>query len=171
MPLNLIARGLAVFPLPPGGKVAPAGWHVTVTRDPEVAAGWPAAGNVGVGCRASRIVGIDLDRKDQVDGEASLRAVCAAARVPWPDTLTVATAHGGLHLYFAAPPGVLVPSLIGRWPGVDVRAPGRRLGGYLVGPGSRVDGHVYQVVRDRPIAPLPDWLAVRLGRSFTDTEP
>jgi hypothetical protein len=171
MPLSLIERGLAVFPLPAGGKVAPAGWHATVTRDPAAAARWPAGTNIGVGCRASRVVGLDLDRKDQVDGEASLRAVCAHARAMWPDTLTVATAHGGLHLYFWLPAGLEVPSSIGRWPGVDVRAPGLRLGGYLVGPGSRVDGHAYEITRDRPIVPLPLWLATRLRRGFTNSEP
>jgi len=171
MPLTLIERGLAVFPLPAGGKRAPAGWHATVTRDPAAGAGWPAGTNIGVGCRASGIVGLDLDRKDQVDGEQTLRAVCAHARSPWPDTLTVATAHAGLHLYFWLPAGLEVPSLIGRWPGVDVRAPGRTLGGYLVGPGSRVDGHAYEITRDRPIAALPHWLAARLGRRFTNGEP
>ncbi|WP_091332313.1 bifunctional DNA primase/polymerase [Micromonospora aurantiaca (nom. illeg.)] len=84
---------------------------------------WPAGINVGVACRASNVVGLDLDRKDGVDGVDTLRALCAAARWPWPATLTVATAHNGLHLYFRAPAGVIVPSTIGRWPGVDVRAP------------------------------------------------
>ncbi|WP_367880521.1 bifunctional DNA primase/polymerase [Salinispora arenicola] len=55
--------------------------------------------SIGVACRASNVVGLDLDRKDGVD---TLRALCAAARWPWPDTLTVATAHHGLHLYFRA---------------------------------------------------------------------
>jgi hypothetical protein len=159
----LIDRGLAVFPLPAGGKVAPAGWQDTVTVDAELAAGWPAGGNVGVGCRASGVVGLDLDRKDQVDGVATMRALCAGAGLPWPNTLTVATAHGGLHLYFRAPAGVDVPSSIARWPGVDVRAPGRRLGGYLVGPGSVVDGRRYTIVHDAPIAPLPRWLTTRLA--------
>ena len=68
----------------------------------------------------------------------------------------------GLHLYFWAPAGVVVPSSIGWWPGVDVRAPGQRLGGYLVGPGSVVDGVAYTVARDVAIAPLPAWLTRKL---------
>jgi hypothetical protein len=110
------------------------------------------------------VVGLDLDRKDGVDGEDTLRALCAAARWPWPATLTVATAHGGLHLYFRAPAGVVVPSSIGRWPGVDVRAPGARFGGYLVGPGSLVDDRPYAITRDLPIVPLPRWLTAQLTR-------
>lgn len=160
-----LAAGLAVFPLPAGAKRAEPGWHRQATTDPDVVASWPADTNIGVGCRASGVVGLDLDRKDSVDGVDTLRALCAAARWPWPDTFTVATAHGGLHLYFAAPAGLVVPSTIGRWPGVDVRAPGVRLGGYLVGPGSTVDGRPYTVTRDLPIAPLPRWLAEKLATS------
>jgi hypothetical protein len=108
-------------------------------------------------------VGLDLDRKDDVDGVDTLRALCAAARRPWPATLTVTTPHG-LHLYFRVPAGVVVPSSIGRWPGVDVRAPGRRLGGYLVGPGSVVDGRPYTLTRDMPIAALPRWITIHLTK-------
>jgi Bifunctional DNA primase/polymerase, N-terminal len=161
----LLARSLALFPIPAGAKQAPVGWHELVTTDPAAVRAWPAGGNVGVACRASGIVGLDLDRKDDVDGTDTLRALCAAARRPWPATLTVTTPHGGLHLYFRAPtdPGdVVVPSSIGRWPGIDVRAPGRRLGGYLVGPGSTVDGRRYVITQDLPIAPLPGWITTHL---------
>lgn len=162
-PTTALAAGLAVFPLPAGAKQAAPGWHHQTTTDPAVAAGWPAGSNIGVSCRASNVVGLDLDRKDGVDGVDTLQALCAAARRPWPRTLTVATAHGGAHLYFRAPAGVIVPSSISRWPGIDVRAPGQRLGGYLVGPGSFVDDLPYVITRDLPIAPLPDWLTTKLA--------
>ncbi|WP_080637027.1 bifunctional DNA primase/polymerase [Salinispora vitiensis] len=162
-PRPTLAAGLAVFPLPAGAKGAAPGWSRQITTDPATVAGWPDGVNIGVACRASNVVGLDLDRKHGVDGVDTLRALCAAARWPWPDTLTVATAHG-LHLYFRAPTGV-VPSSIGRWPGIDVRAPGRRLGGYLVGPGSVVDGRPYTISRNRPIAALPPWLAAKLTDS------
>jgi hypothetical protein len=158
----LLQRGLAVFPLPAGSKAAPAGWHESVTTDPAVVAAWPAAANIGVGCRASGIVGLDLDRADDADGVDTLAVLCAAARRPWPATLTITTAHGGQHLYYRAPAGIVVPSSIRRWPGIDVRAPGRHLGGYLVGPGSLVDGQPYTVSQDLPIAPLPRWITAQL---------
>lgn len=163
--LSLLDRGLAVFPLPPGGKAAPAGWHTTITTKREVITTWPAGSNIGVACRPSQIVGLDLDCKHGVDGTATLRALCAGARQPWPDTMTVATPHGGLHLYYRAPAGVTIPSSIGRWPGIDIRAPGVRLGGYLAGPGSTVDGRTYEITRDQPIARLPDWLTHRLRKA------
>ena len=78
---------------------------------------------------------------------------------PRPDTLTVATPHAGLHLYFRVPPGAAAASAISRWPGIDIRAPGYRSGGYLAGPGSVVDGVEYLIGRDVPAAPLPRWPA------------
>jgi hypothetical protein len=78
---------------------------------------------------------------------------------PWPGTLTVATPHDGRHLYFRIPPGTAAASTISRWPGIDIRPPGYRTGGYLAGPGSVVDGAEYVIDRDVAAAPLPRWLA------------
>jgi len=165
--LDLLERGLAVFALPTGSKVAAPGWHQQITTDPADIAGWPPGSNIGIGCRASNLVGLDLDRKNdtdgaQVDGVDTLKALSARARRPWPATFTVATAGGGLHLYFRAPAGIVVPSSISRWPGIDIRAPGRRLGGYLAGPGSVIAGRSYTITRDVPIRPLPVWLTAYL---------
>lgn len=60
----------------------------------------------------------------------------------------VATPHGGLHLYFRVPSGAAAASAIGRWPGIDIRAPGCRSGGYLAAPGSVVDGVEYVIEHD-----------------------
>jgi hypothetical protein len=160
-PFPVAARGLAVFPLPPGSKHAALGWHRACTSDPAVLArSWVPGANVGVACRASNVAGLDLDRHDgKADGIATFEVLCADLGQPWPVTLTVATPHGGLHLYFRVPAGRIVPSVAGRWPGVDVRGPGRRLGGYLAGPGSVVDGAPYVIERDTAIAGLPPWLA------------
>jgi hypothetical protein len=123
-------RGLAVFPLPAGSKAARPGWHRQCTADLELLARtWPDEANIGVGCRASGVVGLDLDRHDGgPDGIAVFGALCRLYGQPWPDTLTVATPHTGLHLYFRAPPGTAAASAISRWPGIDVRAPGYRTG-------------------------------------------
>ena len=162
----MAALGLAVFALPAGSKRAALGWHSRCTADQAtLAAGWRPGDNVGVGCRASGIVGVDLDRHEGgLDGCETFAALCARARAPWPSTLTVRTAHGGLHLYFRAPAGVPVPSAIARWPGIDIRGPGYRLGGYLAGPGSVVDGQPYIIERAAPIRDLPAWLAAILSR-------
>ncbi|WP_236567332.1 bifunctional DNA primase/polymerase [Nocardia sp. CY41] len=49
-------------------------------------------------------------------------------------------------------------------PGIDIRGPGRILGGYLAGPGSIVDGREYVIEVDAPIEWLPGWLAALIGR-------
>ena len=157
---ELVRRGLAVFPLPAGSKAAEPGWHRRCTAGLEaLAQHWADGANIGVGCRASGIVGVDLDRHGGPDGLATFAEVCARHGQMWPSTLTVATPSGGLHLYFAVPAGLVVPSAVGIWPGVDTRGPGLRLGGYLAGPGSVVGDRRYEIARDDPIAELPGWLA------------
>jgi len=158
---GLLTRGLAVFPFPAGQREAPTGWHSRASHDP--AQDWPAEANTGVGCRASGIVVVDLDRKHGKDGISAFRGLCAAAAAPWPDTFTVTTPSGGLHLYFTAPTGRTVASTIGHpMPGIDIRAPGWALGGYVIGPGSAVNGRLYRIHHSHPITALPVWLAALL---------
>lgn len=161
-----VRRGLAVFPLPAGGRVPEPGWQRRATRDEAALPELLADGrNIGVSCRASGVVALDLDVHDD-DGQAVLAELAARLGEPWPETLTVATPSGGRHLYFAAPDGCTIGSVSGgRSPlgsGIDVRGPGRRSGGYLVGPGSVVGGLAYTVVRDAPVASLPSWIGQRL---------
>jgi hypothetical protein len=165
-PLAVAALGLAVFGLPSGSKRAAPGWHSRCLADPAaITASWRTGDNVGVGCRASGVVVIDLDRHGgRPDGAATFGKLLATVGASWPATLTVATAGGGLHLYFTAPPGMAVWSACGAWPGIDVRAPGLRLGGYVAGPGSVVGGRSYTVAEASPVAALPGWLAAMLAR-------
>jgi hypothetical protein len=112
----------------------------------------------------------ERDLPDQTSGERNARRgvevlTVAAERAGQPlpvDTLAVRTGRGGLHLYFTAPAGGQLRNTAGRlgWL-VDTRA----AGGYVVAPGSVVDGRGYRLLHDRPPAPLPGWLAERL----TDT--
>lgn len=162
---DLAARGLAVFPLPPGGRRPAGPWRTQCLTDPErVRELWRDGDNIGVSCRASLVVGLDLDVED--DGPAVLTALAARLGQPWPQTLTVATPSGGRHLYFAASDGATIGSFSGSrsplGPGIDVRGPGLRSGGYLIGPGSVVGGIAYTIVRDEPVRPLPCWIADRL---------
>ncbi|MFG1977059.1 bifunctional DNA primase/polymerase [Nonomuraea fuscirosea] len=171
-PYPVAARGLAVFPLQPGSKLAYGpGWQQTATSDPDqLAAIWRPGDNIGVGCWRSRLLGVDLDVND-VDGPARFAHLCEQHDAAWPDTLTVRTPSGGLHLYLAVPQdGPAIGSTTGRnpraplGPGIDTRGPGRGgRGGYLAGPGSIVDGGTYTITRDVPILPVPGWLASLLA--------
>jgi hypothetical protein len=170
-PLVAVERGLAVFPIPPGGnRPASRDWQRRALRHvDDVRREWRPGDNIGIGCWASGVVGLDLDVADghhhtDVDGADTLAAVCAAHGQPWPRTLTVCTPSTGRHLYLSVPPGrVVLSSSGGRsglGPGIDVRGPGRgQRGGYLIGPGSVVGGRRYTIANDVPISELPAWMA------------
>ncbi|MER8002933.1 bifunctional DNA primase/polymerase, partial [Streptomyces sp. NPDC095613] len=153
-------------------RVPAPGWQERATSNPAALVQLLNGGaNVGVGCRASRVVALDLD-VHEADGPArngieTLRAQLDIRGLDdWPETFTVMTPHQGLHLYFRVPAACTIGSVSGGrsplGPGIDVRGPGRRSGGYLVGPGSVVGGLPYLIVRDVPVAPLPGWIDQRL---------
>ncbi len=167
-------RGWHVFPLIPGDKrPAVRSWEPRATTDAErIACCWAVgAFNVGIATGPSRLVVIDLDTPKNpddavpepwqgagvVDGADVLAALCEQYRQPYPcETFTVRTASGGTHLYFTAPAGEPLRNSAGKlgWK-VDTRA----AGGYVVGPGSTVNGRIYMVVHDTAPAALPEWLA------------
>lgn len=157
-------RGLSVFPIPSGSRKATLrDWPNRCTRDlATIRKYWPLGSNIGVGCRASGVLGVDLDRHhaDQ-DGVQTFAELVERHGQNWPTTLTVRTPRDGLHLYFKAPHGgrgrANTSERLG--PGIDTRGPGVGSGGgYLVGPGSVTPDGAYEVVRDAPIAPVPGWL-------------
>jgi hypothetical protein len=169
---TLTGRGLAVFPISAGQREAPPGWQQRASRDPHQP--WPASANLGVGCRASGIVVLDLDRKNGHDGISTLTKICDGHGQPWPGntTYTVSTPNDGLHLYFLAPPGIAIASTIGQLgPGIDVRAPGWHRGGYVLGAGSFTAAGPYLACRDEPIAALPAWLIPLLRHATPPSTP
>ena len=94
---------------------------------------WTDGDNVGVGCRASGVVGLDLDVVG--DGQAVLAARCARRRrlARHPDRAD--TGPGDCTCTSGSPTAARSPraSSGGRTalgPGIDVRGPGRRSGGY-----------------------------------------
>lgn len=92
----------------------------------------PKAVGYGIRCGA-RLVGLDLDRKEDADGVATLSRLAARHDFEVPRTTTVCTPSGGFHLWLAVPGGTIVPNSVGRvGRAIDVRSSR----GYLVGPGS-----------------------------------
>ena len=111
------------------------------------------------------------------DGADVLAELCERHSQPFPsETFMVRTRRGGLHLYFTAPPGVRLGNTNGRNErGLGWLIDTRGHGGYVVAPGSYVDlpdgtGR-YEVVYDRPPAPLPDWLCALLTAAQADNPP
>lgn len=118
------------------------------------------AAGYGIACGAGPLplVGIDLDRKNGVDGVEQLLQLAAKHRFTIPQTVTVCTPSGGYHLWFTGPAGPHVPNSVGRLaPGIDVR--GTR--GYLVGPGSRGKSGEYTIhprITEPTVHSVPDRL-------------
>lgn len=141
-----------VFPLRPGTKEPYAGEGISAaTIDSATIKRWFAdrpAMNYGVS--TAGLVVLDVDAADGKPGLASLEALGSR-----PDTLTVASPRGGLHLYFAGP-GAGQRDLA---PGINVRS----IGGYVVGPGSVFEGKRYELDRDAPLAELPPEIRGRLS--------
>jgi hypothetical protein len=180
--LAAAARGWHVLPLTPGRKQpAIEAWEARATTDPDrIRACW-TTGNYGLGiaCGPSGLLVVDLDvskpgatppaewrRAGIVDGRDVLAALCETAGQPWPDTHTVQTASGGLHLYYRQPDDTRLGNSHGRlgWL-IDTRGHG----GQVVAPGTTIAGRPYTVLDDRDPAPLPAWLAHRLTATGTET--
>lgn len=161
------------------------GWEQRATTDPErIRAAWSTgAFNVGVATGPSGLVVVDLDaaKPGQTppppwsdvggirNGYDVLAALAAQSGHPTPtDTFTVATPSGGMHLYFTAPEDTALRNTAGTlgWK-IDTRAHG----GYVVGPGSVVEGRPYRIVCDTDPAPLPDWVAEQLRPAPLPTAP
>lgn len=164
---GLVARGFALFPLRAGSKLPAVArdWeHVATTSlvrlrrlssDPQA--------NYGVACGPSNLVVVDLDvakEGEAAPGEPThglevLRALADGRELP--RTFTVGTPSGGRHLYFRPPVDGPAPRNTVRrlGPLIDTRG----VGGYVVAPGSRVDGVAYTILQDAPIAELPEWIS------------
>jgi hypothetical protein len=161
------ARGFRVFPLQPGTKVPVSeGWTDYATADAGlVHAMWtdPVMGtpkNFNIGVLTDNMIVSDLDMKDGKNGVASYQALGLAT-----ETLRVATPSGGFHLYFSGPNKSLSAGRLGE--GIDIRS----YHGYVVGPGSFLDGSIpsnkgshgyYTVEHDAPVAQAEAALIARL---------
>ncbi len=160
------------------------GWEPRATTDPgRIGRAWARTPyNVGIACGPSGLLVIDLDKPKPgevpppqwalpgvTDGADVLAALCERHGQPFPsETFIVRTRRGGLHLYFAAPPGVRLGNTAGDSEhGLGWLIDTRGRGGYVVAPGSFVDlpgggTGQYEAIYDRPPAPLPDWITALL---------
>jgi hypothetical protein len=132
--------------------------------------------NVGIPTGPAGLIGVDLDvpkpeddprppewdRPDITCGEDVFLSLCLdAGQVPPVDTFTVGTPSGGFHLYYRAPAGVKLRNTAGTALGWKIDT--RSWGGYLVAPGSVVDGRAYRTLLDVEPIELCAWLAAKLA--------
>lgn len=116
---------------------------------------------IGILTKESDLIVIDLDLHDPLANglEAWLDLCGKYAGGELPETYTVTTPTGGMHLYFRCTDVRIKNSASKLAPGVDVRGGGDKSGGIVFGAGSvRYDGR-YEVANDVPVADLPEWLA------------
>jgi hypothetical protein len=170
--LELAEAGFHVFRLRPNTKFPVAKWPQEATNDPaRVRELWAdgAPYNIGLATGPSGLAVLDLDRKNGNDGVAGFRRLCEAHGTSirdLPPTISVATASGGAHVYYRGRAGNSAHKLA---PGIDTRGEG----GYVVGPGSLIDGKPYVLTtRSLPlgsaIPELPGWIASLMAKGKSE---
>lgn len=119
--------------------------------------------NSGIACgKVSEnlyLVGVDIDKKDGKNGYTVLEDL-EAIGLEFPETWSQKTPTGGQHFLFWSPVAIRQ--------GVDIMGSGvdfRSEGGYLVGPGSSINGGKYEIVNDKPIAQFPKWAIGRYKKN------
>lgn len=150
--LTLAGLGWPVFPLQPDGKkpLTPNGFKDATTSVYKIRQWWERHPNANVGVATGRSSGLavtDVDVKNGAKGRESLASIKGM-----PPTLTVTTPSGGWHLYYLCPEEGM-RSKNGLLPGIDIKADG----GYVVGPGSTIDGKPYEWVDpEASISAMPE---------------
>lgn len=151
-----IALGVPVFPCDADKRPLTRHGFKDATADPAVIRRLftsPAATMIGMPTgEVTALVIVDVDVKDGRQGQAWLDT--NSHRLP--QTWTVRTASGGLHLYFRRPEQPIRNSASKIAPGIDVRGDG----GYVIAPPSPG----YEVVNDAEVADVPAWLLPSLLR-------
>jgi RecA-family ATPase len=160
--LWLAAQGYRVAPITPNAK-APAliqEWQIAATRDEaQIRTWWTEWPEANIACPADDGLRVDIDPRH--GGDVMWELLQMEHEIP--ATRAVRTASGGLHYYFRLPEGVkLKQSLtnaLGQ--GIDTKA---HAGGYVLAPGSTIDGNEYTWIDQRPPVMAPQWMIDRIGQ-------
>lgn len=164
-PKDLAARGFSVFPLRPNSKLpAITQWQTRATRDAAQIEQWIAQhpnANWGIATHKFRedeaLLVVDVDNKGDKNGANTLLNLELQGH-DFPPTLESGTPSGGQHLIYRVPAPVKQ--------GVDVLGPGldtRSAGGFIVAPGSTIDGKSYSTNQAGDPVQAPRWLVERCG--------
>lgn len=162
--LNYAKRGWYVAPVLPGAKHPYIKWATESTINEDQIRYWwnrnPGSSIAVITGEKSGIVVMDIDPRS--GGHESLFEKCAE-HGPLPDTLTFKTGGGGTHYVFKHP-GYKVKTTSNIFPGMDSKGDG----GLIIAPPSpHSSGGFYEVMRDFPIADMPEWWA----KEVKDKEP
>jgi Bifunctional DNA primase/polymerase, N-terminal/Primase C terminal 2 (PriCT-2) len=154
--LEWARRGRPVFPA--DGKVALIkDWYNEATTDPEQIKAWAVqfpGCNFAFPPGRSDEMALDVDEKEAKEGKpakhgkADLAGLQKEHGFKIAHTLVIRTPSGGAHIYLKG----VVPSSNGRIaPALDIKSNG----GYVLCPGSQIDGNPYTISRDIPLVECP----------------
>jgi hypothetical protein len=130
-------KGARTFPLQAGAKVPLPGSHGHLEARPKPGESWLGSGhNYGIALDGQYLL-LDVDEPEKFN----------ALGLAWPNTWLQKTRRGFHYLFRYDGPGKNA-----RLPGADVK-----IRGYLVGPGSVVEGHTYEVLENTEPVPAPQW--------------
>lgn len=169
--LALATKGFYIFPCEANGKLPTLPWRERSTINPETIkswfvcdiTGWEQDYNIGIDCAKSGLTVVDVDTKPGKEGKKTYETF--DAENGWPETFTVKTPSGGLHLYYLGGGFRNTQGDKGGiGPGIDTRSEG----GFVVAPGSAIAEKEYKVIRDKKIVPVPEWLKEKLQSHRSD---
>lgn len=166
--LALAAQGFHVFPCRHNEKLpAITDFPNRATRDPDQIRQWFQDDRRNIGISTTRygdnkaLLVVDVDTKGANNGEHTVFAL-ELEGFGFPATFEQSTPSGGRHIVYAT--DIPVRQGVNKLgAGIDIRS----RGGYIVGPGSEINGRVYRA-NTLPLAQAPAWLVEKLG---TDTGP
>lgn len=163
--LHLAAKGWKVFPIWPGKKnPAIDGWEEKATDDPIVLSVWWASNpdyNLGIATGPSGLIVVDFDSAKEPNETSGIENFRQAYKRKLSDSYTVKTAGGGWHLYYYVGTAELRNTAGRLAKKVDTRAQG----GYVVAPGSIIDGQPYEALTMNKVPVMvPPWLVQELQK-------
>jgi hypothetical protein len=152
VPKEVLALAAPLFPLKPNSKQPKDGGHGHLEAKPRTADdGWRAEGeNYGI-AMAPRFLVVDFDREDTAQWKDKL-----------PPTWRVKTRKGE-HWMYTVPDGF--KGSVGKFPSGDLK-----YNGYVVGPGSEVEGHTYELTAQIEPVGAPEWLLRYCSGSETSSQ-
>lgn len=162
--LSLAEKGFHVFPVEANSKLpAIKNFPERATRNPDQIRQWFAGRECNIGISTSRfgdneaLLVVDIDVKKEKKGNETVLGL-EFAGFDFPTTCEHTTPSQGSHLVYRVPSAVKQGvEVFG--PGVDVRS----RGGYVLAPGSEIDGVAYTIRRNQPPVAAPDWMVARCG--------
>lgn len=161
--IKLAVQGFKVFPLLENTKDQPLvkDWENVASDDLDAITSWwtssPNA-NIAIATGRSKLLVLDFDSAKDPNETSGIENFRQAYKRKLTDTYTVATASGGWHLYYMVGTATLRNTASRLAKKVDTRAQG----GYVVAPGSIINGNAYTTRSTMLPQPAPPWVVQEL---------